>query len=400
MVMEHIRMAVRVAVELALGLLGLFDLRPQRAPAPPGRRRIAFQVYSEHLAQAVEPVVAELRRGGDVDIFFVILPHPHFPIRSWWATRAFVRRKLGVPPDHIRFFWQTLWLRYDLVVFSDVYARFPPRRTRRALLLHGPGLQHRFFVKSRLRKTLEDFDAVLVNGPGDAELVRSRLGGEPPFALHAAGFPFLDGLVRGAVPEGYHRRLGLDPARKTVLFAPHWTALERIHDADSDYFSQVLAALSGLDANLVVKLHACSYNRAMSAGVDWRPRLAALSAAGGVAIDEDPDDRPALGAADVLISDLSSRIFNFFLLGKPVVHFFPFELGGDELDARRFELLRQGSLVADSAAELRGRVEEVLRGGGDRRPGDAVARRCFAHPGGAAAEVVRILRRELAGGAA
>jgi CDP-glycerol glycerophosphotransferase (TagB/SpsB family) len=57
----------------------------------------------------------------------------------------------------------------------------------------------------------------------------------------------------------------------------------------------------------------------MSGGVDGA--AARRRVAPRLAVDHDIDDIPALEHADVLITDTSSRAFNFMVLDKPVARF-------------------------------------------------------------------------------
>src|SRR5262245_14006421 len=219
----HFIVAGRILVETLLNFLGLLNVRAALRRPNPERERIAFQAYSVHLAQCFAPIIASLQQEAPhIDIDLIILPHPHFSFRSLWQLWTFSRDVLRVPERNIRFFWQVLWEKYDLLVCTDVYARFPLRATEKVLVKHGAGVATRILKRHPLRKTIFDFDLVLVNGDADYEVL-SRFCAPKFFAdrVAVAGFPYLDRLH--ACPEtreAYLRRVGLASNRKIALVAP------------------------------------------------------------------------------------------------------------------------------------------------------------------------------------
>ena len=401
---ERFRVALRLLRHWALAFFGLFVTPPERSRER--RRRIAFQAYSAHLAQFYATVIAELRRQPDVEVELVILPHPHLPLAAERELRSFARERLGLSDDQIVPYWRTLWRRFDALVCADVYARFPLRRCPRILLRHGPGTNRRHVIRRRFRKTLFDFDLALVPGEHDREVLaeavaaglgsrRRGIGGGRGARIVASGQPFLDRLgERAAERESYLAALGLDRARPIVLFAPSWSGLRGLPGRGVPYWDEVVASLQGLGANVVIKLHDCSYRPSMAGGVDWTAKLAAV-AAPRLAIDRDIDDVPALEHADVLVTDVSSRAFNFMLLGKPVVLWCASRAPVGDWDRERETLMRRGSLVAESIGDVTRLVSGALAR--DLRADDAgaVSAKCFSNAGSATSVVVDLLRAEL-----
>lgn len=146
--------AGRVLLGALLNLLGFLRVRVPLLRTRQ-RKRIAFQAYSVHLAQCFVPVINRLREHvPEFEIHFLILPHPHFSFRSLWTLRTFARESLKIPGHNVQFFWQALWQKYDLLVCTDVYARFPLRRTKRVLLKHGAGVASRILKRHPWRKTI------------------------------------------------------------------------------------------------------------------------------------------------------------------------------------------------------------------------------------------------------
>ena len=106
--------------------------------------------------------------------------------------------------------------------------------------------------------------------------------------------------------------LGLDPQRQTVLYAPTF------------YPSSLPAALPGIaelaaQVNVIIKLHHFSWHQKRY--LHQSEAAAELSGLDGVALApaEKFDILPYYQAADALISDISSTLFEFLALGRPVL---------------------------------------------------------------------------------
>lgn len=389
----------RVLVEVLLNLKGLLSVRAALRPIST-KRRIAFQAYAVHLAQFFTPIIARLQQEApDIDIHFIILPHPHFSLGSLRELRAFARDVLKVPESNIHFFWQVLWEKYDLLVCTDVYAKFPLRSTRKVLLKHGAGIASRILKWHPFRKTIFDFDLVLVNGEADYELLSDACA--PKFVADrviAAGFPYLDRLQTCAeTREDYLGRVGLAPNQKVALVAPSWRGLQAIESRQPGYLDEIITVLRDLDWQVILKLHACSFNKAMAQGEDWAERLYRYRRQ-SIRIDNHIDDVPALRHADLLITDISSRAFDFMLLGKPTITVFPDDLFTDRLDRERIKLLREGAFSASSPAEIKSMITRVLNGSDPlRSERQRLAHRFFANPGHATEVLVGHLLHQVNG---
>ena len=386
----------RAVLDLFLRALGLLNLIPLFAGKNPHKQTIVFQSFSTHLAQCYEPIVSRLRaENPELHLQFMILLHPHVPLSELRPLRRYVREELKIPESDIFFYCSRIWGAFDVLVCGDIFAHFPLRRTRTILLPHGTGLMPRMFEPHPLRKCMANFDRILLAGPYDVDAVRDHptANGILPRVV-ATGFPFLDRLKKpGLTREQYFSRLGLDPAKPIVLFAPHWTALRAT--GAIPYVRSVVSALAALDANLVVKLHACSFYPAMARCVAWRPIIDELARDRRVHVDEDIDDLVALGYSDVLVTDFSSRAFVFMALEKPVVLHSP--LGADPVEesGERMALMRSASFVAQSSTEVARLVTRLLQDRTAHPAGHSIAEQCFSNLWHATKPVVDLLKQEL-----
>jgi hypothetical protein len=375
----------RILVELGRRSLGLLLYR--RRPDPTVAR-VAFQAYSVHLAQFFAPVMRRLvERQPDVEVHLVVLRHPHFTSADARQLRQWATEELGLARQSVHEHALSLWRSWDVLVCADLFASFPLRRTRSCFLPHGPGLTSRALTWRLGRKTVWDFDLVLTSGPYDLELLQAA--GRGTTEVVATGTPFLDRLVSPTTTAGaYLRTLGLNSHRPKVMFAPAWQTVAQQPDRGRAYVEGVVTALGELDVDVLVKLHSCLFNRHMSRGVDWQRLLEELCRRDSIAFDVAVDDRPALMAADVLVTDISSRSLNFMALEKPVVIFQPpFERPLTRIDRDRLQLIESGSPVVQSVTELVSAVESALAGEWDREAARSVAARALSNVGSATERV-------------
>lgn len=374
-----------------LNVIGLLNVMNWKRRG--GKKRIAFQTYSIHLAQHFQPVITQLLKEK-IEFSFIILIHPQFPLRSARELRSYARDVLLVPNKNIKFYWKTILGTYDLVIYNDAYAKFPIRKTLNWLMWHGAGIAPRRIMASIRHKTLFDFDLSLMAGPHDVSVVKEfcRENGYSA-ELVPVGLPFLDRFTDpGISRERYLKNLSLDTNKKTILFAPHWGATKASSQMLNRYFDQCINILHESDYNVILKLHACLLNNFHAKGVDWKKRVQGLHT---IAIDRNIDDIPALAFSDILITDFSSRAFNFMMLNKPVILIFqvPFT---EPVDVDKSSLMKRGSLVCDHLDDLKSTIKQAI----DKPEVLSVERRrvaseCFANFNKSAEAVVGLIKNRI-----
>ncbi|WP_433677053.1 CDP-glycerol glycerophosphotransferase family protein [Microbacterium gorillae] len=231
---------------------------------------------------------------------------------EWWRARAAAR--LLVVND---------WLR----------RRYARRRGQRVLqtwhgtplkrlALHRPGFDPRRAVA--VWREARRWDALLAQNPYAARILRAAYafrGG-----LWVDGYPRNDVLVTGS-GTAVRERLGIAADERVVLYAPTWRDdRERIVD-----FLDPVSLAEELGAVVLVRGH----SRTLLPGEDTSgPRV--LDVTGF------PDTSQLLLAADVLITDYSSVMFDFSATGKPMAFFVPdIEHYRGELRGFYFDLERE-----------------------------------------------------------
>jgi CDP-glycerol glycerophosphotransferase (TagB/SpsB family) len=163
-----------------------------------------------------------------------------------------------------------------------------------------------------------NYDLCLVSArsvaPAYAEAFRQ------PLELFVAelGIPRTDVLIdparAGSAAEYVRRRYGLTDNRKVILYAPTFRGDRTTEARDPQGLDvEVLRQTVGEDHVLLVRSHPFVRRRRPSPKVDEFV----------VDVSDYPEMNELMLAADVLITDYSSAIFEFALLGRPIVFFAP-----------------------------------------------------------------------------
>lgn len=115
--------------------------------------------------------------------------------------------------------------------------------------------------------------------------------------------------------DAVRRRYGLTDGRRVILYAPTFRG-DSVTDARAtdDLDLDVLRASLGEDHVLLVRLHPFIRSRTTIG-----PELAGFA----IDVSDHPDINELMLVSDVLITDYSSAIYEFALLGRPMVFFAP-----------------------------------------------------------------------------
>ncbi|PJJ69995.1 CDP-glycerol glycerophosphotransferase [Sediminihabitans luteus] len=282
-----------------------------------------------------------------------------------------------------RYYWELARARYWVSNQNFPHYLAPARGTTYVQTWHGTPLK------------CMQFDAVSTTGRDTGYLDRSlrmtgywtQLLSPSPYAsarfrsafrfegeMVECGYPRNDLLVAGdlaGTASAVRSRLGLRPDARIVLYAPTFRDDVRSGrgfgvDLPVDW-AELVAAL-GDDGVLVVRLHSIVASR-----------LVLPEEVAGRVVDASayPDMQELLAAADVLVTDYSSSLFDFALLRRPMV-FFCYDLERYRDELRGFYLDPEQDLpgpVVRTSTELslalrdalatpeadRGRIEEFVR---------------------------------------
>jgi CDP-glycerol glycerophosphotransferase (TagB/SpsB family) len=200
---------------------------------------------------------------------------------------------------------------FDIVITGDTLRDSKAYgKTLLVFLNHGTGIKN--ILYRNLSRVPNDKYQIFVEGE---RRVRSLMN-SPHLGkneVHLVGLPKLDFLFQGRYDdtEALLRRWGLDPRKKTVLFAPTYkpTCLYMVKD---DIFEQTK------DHNLIIKLHPYSWMGKYAPHKQHRiyeKRVSRFPHAVLLPFDE-YNIVPYYAAADTVISEASSTVFDFLAVGK------------------------------------------------------------------------------------
>lgn len=352
------RLGVRVATPLTArerSAVGQRSLRSAAARAPARPRTVLIEAFHGRSADdSPGPVAQALRRlAPDLDLALVV-DDPR--VRPGEGVRAVARRSTE---------WHAL-LSGAAAYVSNASA--PPWFAKRPGQVHlqtwhgtplkrigedrGPGDLQVWRHRRDVAAQAAGWDALVSANPLSSQAFRSAFGYTGP--MLESGYPRNDLLVDPAVRDRARARtrevLGVAPDAHVVLYAPTWREHAGRRDAKPLHLDapRLVAALPG--SVVLVRGH---YNAAGAADAfDGR--------SGVLDVTRFPDAAPLFCAADALVTDYSSVLFDFVLLDRPVVLLVP--------DLERYREVERGFYLdpADRApgplARTTDEVVELLRG--------------------------------------
>jgi CDP-glycerol glycerophosphotransferase (TagB/SpsB family) len=251
-------------------------------------------------------------------------------------------------------------MRFDAYLVADVLWMKLPRGTRRILMFHGVAGKYGNIYDSP-DKSMRDWDRLffinrrrlhnfIAAGAIDADSAAARL----------VGYPKLDCLVNGSLKrDEVLTRLGLDPGKKSVLYAPTWSPYSSLNAMGEEMLERLCQA----GYLVIVKLHDRSRDPQYihSGGVDWAGRIGAILKKGGGHLAAHSDATPYLAAADVLITDHSSVGFEYLLLDRPLIRIeMPELIAATNIHPDYVSLMADSSLSVRTASQAVDAVERSL----------------------------------------
>ena len=341
------------------------------------------------------------------------------PVEHLWIVRddACPVPETAVPVRELSEAYYDAYARARFLIANDYWPRWFVRRSEQTCLqtwhgtpvkLQGSGLRHRPKAMREFRRVLrqqpENWQYVLSSGPFASSLLEEgfRIGGE----ILETGLPRTDLLARGddRLAADVKRRFGVE-GRRLILYAPTYrdcldyginrrpTRLRDLPTYQHEAYEQDgyrlghlldLVALRGaLDEDDVVLFR--KHPRVIDALTAKAQRLV-------YDVSEFPDEMALLLAADVLVTDYSSSVFDFAVTGRPIVFFTP-DLEAYRDDVRGFSVDLEGVApgpllrTTDEVVEALRSADAVRAQYGERY--DAfIAAYCSLADGGAAARVV------------
>src|SRR5215211_5677136 len=297
----------------------------------------------------VAPIVEGLQKDSRVKLFFTASESPDQLEKIYAEAR---------PPYQLVRPKTAALMHFDAYLTADfLWARLP-RGTRRVQTFHGVAGKYRtvydspansmrgwhrlFFINKRRLQNFIDTGAVEADSP----------------AIRLIGMPRLDCLVDGSLERNQIlASLGIDPARKTVLYAPTWSRYSSVAQMGEENVKRLGAA----GYAVIVKLHDRSRqgDDYHSGGADWGQRLAPHLEANGGVLATGSNSSSYLMAADVLITDHSSVGFEYLLLDRPLIRIHvPQLLEKTDIEPVYVQLLSEAATSVNNIDELTAAVDQ------------------------------------------
>jgi CDP-Glycerol:Poly(glycerophosphate) glycerophosphotransferase len=351
-----------------------------RHPMP--RARVLLNCKAPVNAACLRPIVRWLRRDAQFTLFLT---------SRYRGTRLRPGRLLrALPPSHRIFHgipaiphFVASRMHFDLYLSPDMAMPGSRRCAQTVHLFHGVS----FKGASISPQALAYSHLFLFGEYQRRRFVEKGITTADDPKLEMIGFPKVDCLVDGSLtPKGVRKQMEIEEDRRVVLYAPTWRGTSLESDGEA-----IIEALAAMDIHLILKLHDHSLDPGLSRG-RWQRRLEAWRERDSITVWDDPDIGPAMMAADLLVSDISSVANEFTLLDRPIVFFETADLAASysakQIDHAMLE--RRPGRVVDSPAALPEAVTHALENPGEfhgqRR---ALARDLFHRPGSAQQRAVK-----------
>jgi hypothetical protein len=284
----------------------------------------------------------------------------------------------------------TRFMPVDLYLSPNFSERLIPKFAKvKVQMFHGVS-----FKNCAVSDKTYAFDRLFLPGPYHRRRFLERglyKDGDPRLVM--IGLPKLDRLADGSIDRvQVLMKLGADPSKKTVLYAPTGDEGNSLHRNGMD----IIETMLGQDVNFIVKPHDHAM-RDKSCGIDWRAKLATWKHP-RLFVDLGSDVVPLLAAADILITDASSVAFEYTLLDRPIVFWdVPEIMNGKR--AAQMDLStwgRKGGDIVDSRATLEKTVVRLLDDPSEKSAlRQKIANDLFYKPGTASLRAVRRIYEEL-----
>jgi hypothetical protein len=283
-------------------------------------------------------------------------------------------------------------MKFDAYIPADLQWVKLPRATQRIFTF--PGVAGKYGnVYDSPDTSMRDWDRLFfINRKRMRNFVASGAIDPDSAAARLVGYPKLDCLVDGSLKrDEVLLSLGIDPQRRTVLYAPTWSQYSSLNKMGEELVERLCAA----GCAVIVKLHDRSRDSAHihSGGVDWVSCLDPVLTRSAGHLATKSDASLYMMAADLLITDHSSVGFEYLLLDRPLIRIeVPELIAATNIHADYVSLMAEASTTVQTVEQAVAAVErdlsQPMQKSASRK---AVADELFYRPGTATSRAVREL---------
>lgn len=349
----------------------------------PDRRRLLVNARTAMNYATIAPIVERLQCDQRLEFYFAASEQPELT-ESIYAD-AVQPFKLVTP-------LQASLIQFDVYLAADFLWMKLLRGARRVQTFHGVAGKYRSVYDSP-SQSMRSWDRLFfINERRLRHFIECGAIDEGSEAARLIGMPKLDCLVDGTLQrDELLREMGIDPARRTILYAPTWSA----HSSVVSMGEELVKRLGEAGFAVIVKLHDRSRDLQYvnSGGVDWGTRLEPLLQRFDGVLAKGKNSSPYLAAADVMITDHSSVGFEYLLLDRPLIRIHVPELiKNTDIEPRYVELLASASTSVNDVSETIAAVEQSFVDAQENsKTRIAVANEMFYKPGSATDRAVNEL---------
>jgi len=275
-------------------------------------KKVLFVIAHQYHRASLDPIYECMRDRPDYDIYFSCIEEK---AGRWRFFQKSLREEMEarLREEGLRTTEETGG--FDAVVTGDILRDARPYGDALLCFInHGTGIKT--ILYRHLARHLETPYMIFVEGEYRQRKI-DEFGVRGASRVFVVGYPKLDPIFQGKLDRNaIIKRWGLDPAKKTVLFAPTYkpTCIDAIRE-------RILTETTGY--NLFIKLHHYSWRGRYAP--HWHHKIYEK------AVGDFPHARlipveehnilPFIYAADTMISEASSTIFELLALGKTGIIF-------------------------------------------------------------------------------
>jgi CDP-Glycerol:Poly(glycerophosphate) glycerophosphotransferase len=275
----------------------------------PEQRRVLIDAGLPMEFSMIAPIYRRLLKDPRIEVFFTSTVHPGD------VSQIFAEAPQAIEIISLR---RAALMKFDAYLAADFIWAKLPRGTVRIQTFHGVAGKYGNLY-DRPEHSLREWDRLFfINQRRLNNFIAAGAIDDDSPAICLVGMPKADCLVDGSLQrDNILQSLGLDPSRRTVLYAPTWTPYASLNAMGEELVQQ----LGRAGFCVIVKLHDHSRDPdpRNSGGVDWVARLTPILHSSGGHLAARGTIAPYLVAADVMISDHSSAGFEYLLLNRPLI---------------------------------------------------------------------------------
>lgn len=281
------------------------------------KKSVVLHVCSEGQIQFILPILRKSREKEFSD-----------SLVCYFASRYKIQdapKKTGLP------FWRCIndeeslnSEKIDFFLQTEIYGR-GPIHSKKIFIGHGQPNKITNWSEDNLRS----FEYYFLYGELEKEMFLDICSKNIEATAHIKtfeiGYPKLDDQINGAYDtDAIRKRLGLDPSKKVILYAPAWDPGCSLRE----YGQEIVKVLLGLDdVYVLVKLHPVSmepvyspYFEFYTGGVVWKNNLGVFDDNPRYRFIDEQLVNPVLSISDILVTDFSGIALEFMLLDRPVLY--------------------------------------------------------------------------------